>query len=246
MSEATESIESKTSNVGRIIRTIAIIAIIVLFFVIIIANSSTRRAPGDEAWSEATTIGDRDAKNYYIMYTDLMCPYCDVFSRVVMENWDEFQQYLADNNILFEIRLTDYLYEASGSQYSRDAAEAAYCAAQESKFWDFYHGAIAGLWKDYHSKGIGNSKTAAPIKNMPENYWLEIGHEAGLSDQFDQCVANHSSAEELDRNTKRALQVAQGMPYFQFNDFTMAGFDSSWGWDYVLRYLDAGLGKTEQ
>lgn len=244
MTEAVEDIK-KAGNVGRIIRTVAIIAVIVLLFVIIIANSSTRRMPGDEAWNEATTIGNRDAKNYYIMYTDLMCPYCDVFSRVVMENWDEFQQYIADNDILFEIRLTDYLYVASNSQYSRDAAEATYCAAREDKFWDYYHGALASLWKDYHSKGIGSSKTATPIKNLPEDYWLKIGHAAGLGEQFDQCVANHETADELDKNTKRALQVADGMPSFQFNDFSMAGFDSSWGWDYVLRYLDAGLGKAE-
>ena len=237
--------DTKTTNVGRIIRTIAIIAVVVLLFVIIIANSSTRRAPGDEAWDEATTIGNHDAKNYYIMYTDLMCPYCDVFSRAVMEHWDEFQDYLAENDILFEIRLTDYLYAGSGSEYSRAAAEATYCATRENKFWEFYHGAIASLWEDYHSKGIGSSKTATPIRNMPDNYWLEIGHEAGLGEQFDQCVANHETVNELDRNTARALQVAQGMPYFQFNDFTMPGFDSSWGWDYVLRYLDAGLGKVE-
>ena len=233
MTETADDI--KTNSIGRIVRTIAIIVVIALLFVIIIANSSTRRIPGDEAWNEATTIGDRDAKNYYIMYTDLMCPYCDVFSRVVMDNWDEFEQYIADNDILFEVRLTDYLYLAIDSQYSRDAAEATYCASREDKFWE-----------DYHSKGIGNSKTATPIKDLPEDYWLKIGHEIGLGEQFDQCVANHESADELDKNTKRALQVADGMPSFQFNDFSMAGFDSSWGWDYVLRYLDAGLGKVEE
>ena len=235
----------KTNNAGRIIRTVAIILVIVLLFVILIANSSTRRAPGDEAWSEATTVGDRDAKNYYIMYTDLMCPYCDYFSRAVQSHWDEFQQYLADHDILFEVRLTDYLYKGSHIEQSRAAAEAAYCAIRENKFWDYYHGALTALWDDYHSKGIGNSKTATPIKNMPEDYWPKIGHKVGLGEQFDQCVANHETASELDRNTSRALQVAQGMPYFQFNDFTMAGFDSSWGWDYVLRYLDAGLDKAK-
>jgi len=240
-----ETTEIKTSNTGRIVRTVAIIGVIVLLFAVLIANSSIRRAPRDEVWNEATTVGNLDAKNYYVQYTDLMCPYCDYFSRAVLSHWDEFQQYLADNDILYEVRLTDYLYQGSNIQASRDSAEAAYCAIREGKFWDYYHGALTALWDDYHSKGIGNSKTATPIKNMPDDYWLEIGHEAGLGEQFDQCVANHETASELDRNTTRALQVAQGMPYFQFNDFTMAGFDSSWGWDYVLRYLDAGLGKTE-
>lgn len=240
-----ESIETKTANTSRIIRTVAIVLVIVAFFALIIANSSTRRSPGEEAWSQAATLGNLDAKNHYIMYTDLMCPYCNVFSHAAMEHWDEFEQYMADNDILFEVRLTDYLAAAGTTEHSREAAEATYCAAREDKFWDYYHGALNALWDDYYSKGIGNSKTATPIKNMPEDYWLAIGHKAGLGEDFDQCVTNHETASELDRNTNRAIQVAQGMPTFQFNDFFTAGFDNSWGWDYVLRYLDAGLNKTK-
>lgn len=237
---------TKATSPSRIIRTLAIILVIVALFAVLIANSSTRRAPGDEAWNAATTLGNPDAKNYYIMYTDLMCPYCDVFSRVVMNNWDEFEAYLEAHDVFFEVRLTDYLYTAGSSEYSRDAAEATYCAAREDRFWDYYHGALAALWQDYHSKGIGDSKTAEPIENLPEDYWLKIGHQIGLGAQFDQCVAEHQTVAELERNTARALQVTNGMPYFQFNNLTLAGFDSNWGWDYVLRYLDAGLGQVNE
>lgn len=227
----------------KFLRTAGIIGVIVALFAIIIASTSSQSSPAGQVWNEAATVGNLDAKNYYIMYTDLMCPYCDVFSRVVMEHWDEFTQYLEENDILFEVRLTDYLAEAGSSTYSRSAAEAAYCAMREDKFWGFYHGAIQALWDDYHSKGIGDSKTSPMIKNLPEDYWQKIGHEAGLGEQFDQCVSNHEAADELDKNTTRALQVAQGMPYFKFNRFTTAGFDSSWGWDYVKMYLDSGLTK---
>lgn len=227
----------------KFLRTAGIIGIVVALFAIIIASSSAQSSPAGQVWNEAATVGNLKAKNYYVMYTDLMCPYCDVFSRVVMEHWDEFTQYLEAHDILFEVRLTDYLAEAGSSTYSRDAAEAAYCAMHEDKFWDFYHGAIQALWDDYHSKGIGDSKTSPAIKNLPEDYWVKIGHEQGLGEQFDRCVANHEVAEEIDRNTTRALQVAQGMPYFKFNRFTTAGFDSSWGWEYVKMYLDSGLTK---
>lgn len=225
------------------LRTIAIILVIGLLFGLVIFNSSTRQTPGDQVWNAGTTVGDPEASNYYIMYTDLMCPYCDVFSRAVMGNWDEFQQYLAEHDILFEMRLTDTLYEGSGLEYSRDAAEGVYCAMRAGKFWDYYHNAIQALWDDYHSKGIGDSKTSPMIKDMPEDYWLEIGHEIGLSDDFDHCVAEHESVAEIERNTARAAQVVEGMPYFKFNNFTNAGFDPSWGWDYVKLYLDAGLKK---
>lgn len=228
----------------RGLKITAIIVVIVALFAIIIFGSSAQQSPAGQVWDEHKTIGSLDSPNYYIMYTDIMCPYCDVFSRNVMEHWDEFVSYLEENKILFEIRLTDYLYEGNGIQYSRDAAEAAYCAAREDKFWEFYHGAIEALWNDYHSKGIGDSKTSPSIKNLPDDYWLKIGHNADLGESFDNCVNNHETVAEIEENTKRALQTAQGMPYFKFNRFTTAGFDSSWGWDYVKMYLDAGLKKT--
>ncbi len=243
MSEETEegAAEAVTMKSGRIWRTIAIIAVIVAFFAILIANTTTEQSTADKVWDKAMTVGNLEAKNHYVMYTDLMCPYCDFFSRAVLGHWEEFEKYLEEHDILFEVRMTDYLYTGMGSQYSRNAAEAAYCAARDEKFWDFYHGALTALWDDYHSKGIGDSKTSPSITDMPEDYWQKIAHKAGLGESFDNCVANHEPLDEIDYNTKRALQVAQGMPYFKFNKFTLAGFDSAWGWDYVLRYLDAGL-----
>ncbi len=233
----------KESNKGRIWRTVAICAVAAIFIGLMIVNLTTKQSPSERVWNQAATIGNPDAKNYYIMYTDIMCPYCDVFSRLTMENEAEFKQYLADNDILFEVRLTDYLYEGNQIQASRDSAEASYCAMRENKFWEYYHGAIQALWDDYHSKGIGSSKNAPHIKDMPDDYWLKIGHEVGLGEEFDRCVANHDTVAEIENNTRRALQVSEGMPYFKFNRFTTAGFDNNWGWEYVKLYLDAGLGK---
>lgn len=234
---------NQISSKARIWRTLAIVVVAALFLVLIIVSLTSKPSLSDQVWNQETTVGNLEAKNYYIMYTDLMCPYCDVFSRQALEHWDEFEQYLADNDILFEVRLTDYLYEGSNHQMSRDAAEGAYCATREGKFWEYYHEAISSLWNDYHSKGIGSSKTATPIKDMPDDYWLKVGHKVGLGEQFDQCVTNHETVAEIEANTRKAAQSAEGMPYFKFNRFTTSGFDNNWGWDYVLRYLDAGLGK---
>ncbi len=219
------------------------IAGIILSIIFNLAILPSISVSSNQVWNEATTIGNLQAANHYIMYTDLMCPYCDVFSREVMNHWDEFQQYLAENDVLFEIRLTDYLYEASGSEYSRAAAEGAYCAMREDKFWDYYHAALANLWRDYHSKGIGSNKSAPMIKDLPEDYWLKAGRGAGLGDDFADCLNTHATVGEIEHNTRRALQVAQGMPFFKFNKFTTAGFDDAWDYEYVKRYLDAGLEK---
>lgn len=234
----------KSTSAGKIVRTVAIIAVVACFVGLFIASlGSLNPSAADQVWNKEMTVGNLEAKNYYIMYTDLMCPYCDVFSREVMNHWDEFTQYLADNDILFEIRLTDALYEGVGSEHSRDAAEAAYCAKRENKFWDFYHSALAALWNDYHSKGIGVNKTAPKISNMADDYWLKIGHEAGLGESFDNCVQKHESVDEIEKNTARALQSTEGMPSFKFNNFITSGFSDTWDWSYVKRYLDAGLAQ---
>lgn len=233
----------KSNHCGRIVRIIAIIVVVALFLLLFIYNITSKPTAGDQAWDQRTTVGNLEATNHYIMYTDLMCPYCDVFSREVLAHWDEFEDYITENDILFEIRLTDYLYEGNNREPSRDAAEATYCATREDKFWDYYHAALTNLWDDYHSKGIGSSKTAQPIENMPDDYWIKIGRKVGLGDQFEKCIAEHESVNDITTNTRKALQISDGMPYFKFNKFTTAGFDNNWDWEYVKLYLDAGLGK---
>ena len=229
------------SRVATTFRTIGIVAVIAVLFSLVIYSLTYRPPAREQVWNEATTIGNLTAKNHYIMYTDLMCPYCDVFSRAVMEHWDEFLAYLDQHDILFEIRLTDMLYEGNDIDYSRDAAEAVFCATRADRFWDYYHAALAVLWDDYHSKGIGSSKTADPIEDLPDDYWLAIGHEIGLGEEFDDCVTSHATVADLEDATLRASRSAQGLPSFQFNNFVTSGFGESWGWDYVLMYLDADL-----
>lgn len=237
----TETIQDITpKDSGRIIRLVAIIVVVLTFAGLIFASNAMRRTTADNVWDQSTTVGSLDAKNHYIMYTDLMCPYCDVFSRQLLEHWDEFETYLAENDILFEVRLTDLLYY-SDSANSRNAAEAVYCAKNEGKFWDFYHEALTSLWDDYHSKGIGSSQSAPPIANMPADYWLEVGHSVGLGDDFDQCVAHRDSATAVEETTLRAGKFASGMPTFQFNDAYLSGFGENWGWEHVLSYLNEGL-----
>lgn len=229
----------KSSN--PIPRIIAIVVVVLAFVGLIAISSSQKQTINDKIWRTEMSVGPANANKLYIMYTDLVCPYCDVFSRAVMEHWDEFLAFLDEHKILFEVRLTDTLYLGNGTEMSRDSAEAAYCAAREDKFWGYYHGAVQALWDDYHSKGIGSNKTATPITNLPSNYWQEIGHQAGLGSDFDECIKTHASATEVIDATERSAQIAQGMPTFIFNKFTTAGFSDTWGWEEVRAMLEAGL-----
>lgn len=195
-------------------------------------------------WDLGTTIGDMEtAELHYVQYTDLACPYCDVFTRLAIENETEFDKFLEEHHILYEIRMTEMIYNNTGSTLSRNSNIASYCALNEGKFVEYYHVAVMKLYEDYHSKGIGDTKTSPMIPQLPIDYWLEIGHELGLGESFDNCVNNEETLEKVIANTARASQSAQGLPYFQFGRFATAGFDPSWDYSYVNYYLESGLPK---
>ncbi len=229
----------------KAIKWIIIGVIAVLLVALFIYSSSTKTNHSDSVWDENATIGALDAKNYYIMYTDLACPYCSAFSRAIMKHEDEFQKdYIVGKDILYEVRVTDILYEygENHSEMSRNSAEAIYCAKDEGKFWEYYHAALAALWDDYQSQGIGVSKTSEPIEDLPDNYWLKIGQSIGLSETFESCISEHKLLSKVTEDTERAWNlIGGGLPYFKFGNFTTSGFDNNWGWDYVKKYLDAGL-----
>ncbi|MBR1802327.1 thioredoxin domain-containing protein [Candidatus Saccharibacteria bacterium] len=242
-----EKIGGGNGAVGVVIRVIVLVLIAIAIISLIVIGTP-KSDDLNAIWDERTILGNKDAKNHYVMTTDIMCPYCDYFSRAIMSHQDEFEQWLKDNDVVYEMRITDFLneYGEAGAK-SEQAAEATLCATEEGKFWEYYHNTMTSLNEDYHSKGIGNSKTAPKIEGMTADYWLEIGYEVGLGDSFKDCYKNHSQLEHVRENTKKAAKIMEksgtsGMPYFKFGGLETTGFDTSWGWDQVKTYyLEAGL-----
>lgn len=231
--------------IRRVLQTIGVSAVLIIMLALILSSTSaTKVKPIDRVWDKNSTLGDMDAKRHYVMYTDVMCPYCDVFSRLIMENQQEFQEkYIEGKDILFEVRVTDFLYEYGQNQniYSRQSAEAIACARRENRFWDYYHEVLNALWGDFQSKGIGDGKNSPVIKDLSKEYWVEIGKKIGLSSKFEDCFYNHETLKQVMQDTAKASEIINGLPYFEFGKYTVGGFDNNWGWDYVKRYLDAGL-----
>ena len=221
---------------------ILILVLIGGLLVFAMITSTTKKTPlSEKVWSEGMTLGNMDAKNYFIVYTDLMCPYCNLYAQEVYHNESEFEKYLEENDILYEVRVTDMLYESNGIEHSRTSAEAAYCANREGKFWDFYHAALVALEEDYYKRGIGNSKTAPKIEDMTRDYWLNLGKKVDLGDSFETCFTNHEVISEVEEKTTKAASVSYGLPTFKFNDYETSGFDPTWDFDTIKEMFAAGL-----
>ncbi|MDO5481027.1 MAG: thioredoxin domain-containing protein, partial [Candidatus Saccharibacteria bacterium] len=189
---------------GKIVRGAALGGILFLILGLIIYNSTRETDFSEKVWDEGTTVGETKAKHHFVMYTDLACPYCDVFSRTIMNNEEEFSQLIADNSILYEVRVTEFLYEYGEGKIdmSRWSAKGVQCAKNEGRFWDYYHQALKNLWNDYHSKGIGVSKTSPMITGMTEDYWVKVGKDAGFSEaEFRDCMAKEETIAQVEEGT---------------------------------------------
>ena len=222
-------------------RIIGIVSVVLLIIAAIVASMTNKPSNTDKVWDQAMTIGNPEAKNYFIIYSDLVCPYCVAFENAIVEHEDEFQKYIAENDILIEIRLSDFLYEYGETKpiNSRYSAVATYCAKSEGKFWDYYNAAISSVWNDYF-KSSGKS-AVSKMSSLDENYWINIGKQIGLGEDFKTCVQNNEPLEEIKANAAKTVKLANGMPFFKFNDYTSSGFDLTWGWEYVQMYFQAGL-----
>ena len=225
----------------KVTRVFGIIAVITLIIAAIVASMNTKPSNADKVWDEKMTLGNMEAKNYFIVYSDLVCPYCVAFENAIVEHEEDFQKYLEENDILLEVRLSDFLYEYGETNpvHSRYSALGAYCAKAEDKFWDYYNLAIANVWNDYFktSGKAGFSK----MSSIGKDYWINIGKQVGLGEDFENCVKNEDTLDEIKTNAEKTSKLAHGMPYFKFNEYTSSGFDLSWGYDYVLMYFQAGL-----
>ncbi len=225
----------------KIFRIVGVITVIVVLVAAIVTSMSGKPTNAEKVWDEKMTIGNIDAKNYFIIYSDLVCPYCIAFENAIVENEEAFQKYIEENDILVEVRLSDFLYEYGESRpiNSRYSALGTYCAKNEDKFWDYYNLAVTTVWNDFF-KASGKS-ALSKMSKLDKDYWIKIGKKVGLGDSFEQCVKDETPLKEIQKNAEKSAKLANGMPYFKFNSYTSSGFDLSWGWEYVLMYFQAGL-----
>ena len=231
----------KSKNTSKIVRVISIIAILVVVIAAMIVGLSHNNSEGHKVWDEQTTVGNLEAENHFIIYSDIVCPYCVAFENAIIENEDEFQKYIKDNDVLVEVRLSDFLYEYGQTNpiTSRWSAEGVFCAKKEGKFWEYYNHVIPEVWNNYFSK---NGKNAfMELEKLGKDYWIKLGKDIGLGESFENCVKNDETLEEVISVAAKTIKQINGMPYFKFNNYISSGFDLSWGWDYVKMYFDSGL-----
>ena len=169
--------------------------------------------------------GSADAKNVFIDYTDYFCSFC---AEVEAATSTEFfkNDYIKSGKVRYEHRVVTLLKEMTNN--TETGAHAAFCAADQDKYWQYTHDIVPRIKSDYFDKGIGVKNVAVPkkIPSLPLEYFLTSAKNVGMNEsQFSDCMTKKTHQKEIDDNTQKALSLGvNGLPYMVINDYQTSGF----------------------
>jgi protein-disulfide isomerase len=155
------------------------------------------------------TMGNPNAPVHIIAYSDFQCPYCLKFWRETEPRLIE--EYVNTGKVYFEYRsLGAFLGEESAW-----AAEGAYCAGDQGKFWE-YHDALFANWNGENTGNYARDR----LVRFAES--LELNVQA-----FESCLREerHKRTVEQDAADAAALGI-RATPTFLINGFMLEGAQS--------------------
>ena len=109
-------------------KKIALISILFVSVLLITGCSKEGEVAGMQA--ERAFKGNKDARIVVLEYSDFQCPACSGAQEIVKEVLDQYQ-----NNVRLEFR---HFPLESIHPYAFQAAQAAECANQQGKFWEYH------------------------------------------------------------------------------------------------------------
>lgn len=143
------------------------------------------------------TAGDPNAPITITEYSDFQCPYCRIF----FENTEALlmEQYVDTGTVYFVYKSVG---EFIGAE-SKIAAEAAYCAGDQGKFWEMHD----IIFANQTGENVG-----AYTDRRLEAFADELGLDRGL---YDECVASDKYEELSDQDAADATAAGiQATPSF--------------------------------
>lgn len=227
-------------NMWALILPWGIFALIIALFVY--NQMNTEKLPNlhvqDGAWHESMVMGNADAPNKFIEYTDYFCSYCE---KVVSATGDDFKkEYIDNDKMSFENRIVTVLSGVSPNTVQ--GAHAAHCSAEQDKYWEFSKHLVPRIKTDYYDKGIGIKEVVnpVPIEKLPIEYFLVSARAVGIDEaKFEECVASEKYQKTIEDDTKKAINLGvNGLPFMVVNDYVSNGFAG--GYDQLKYVLKAG------
>jgi protein-disulfide isomerase len=172
--------------------------------------------PNSPPNANANSMGDPNAPVKIEEYSDFQCPYCKQF------NDDTEQQminsFVATGQVYFVYNsmgnwVSDNI--GRGGTESQDAAEAAYCAGDQNKFWE-YHDMLFANWK---GEGVG-SFTPKRLMAFAEALNLNMN-------EFNSCYNSNKYRSKVQQDKVNGIKAGiNGTPAFIINGKLVEGYQS--------------------
>jgi protein-disulfide isomerase len=147
-------------------------------------------------------LGSASAPVTIIEFSDFQCSYCKRF-------WADTLPKLKDAYIDHGQVSFAYRHFAILGKHSEQAAQAAECAAEQGKFWE------------YHDQLFKNQGGLAFTEAKLRQYARDIGLNSG---GFDSCLASGKHKDKVERETTAAAYLGgRGTPFFIVNQRHLVG-----------------------
>ncbi|MDU0293341.1 DsbA family protein [Saccharothrix longispora] len=142
-------------------------------------------------------VGEESAKATIDLYEDFLCPACGQFKKIY---GPRIKQEIEAGTLRVRYHALPFLIRYSDPEgYSRDSANAALCAADEGKFWEYHESLFAAQPEE---RGPGYTKEEL----------VKLGTDLGITgDAFKQCVDSDAHVAEA----QAELDAAKGTGNFK-------------------------------
>ena len=155
--------------------------------------------------AEGTSMGDPNAPIQLVEFSDFQCPFCE-------KHFTDTEPLLIEHFI--STGKVYFTYRSAGNWVSgnlggvrtesQDSAAAAYCAADQDKFWEM-HASLFANNRDVEDQG---SFTDRRLKAIAENVGLDMA-------AFNECYDNGKYADRVQEDLTAAQDAGiEGTPYF--------------------------------
>jgi len=193
-----------------IIAIVSVVAIVVVFFMILPTlqpvGTIAEHPLMDRKLVKFNAMGDPNAPVKIIEYSDFQCPYCANFVKNTEQQL--IDAYIATGKVYFEYHSFG---EFIGPESAR-AAEAAYCAGDQNKFWDMHDLLFANQAAENSGAFTDKRLTAFAAK---------LGLDAG---KFSDCFTSGKYATQVTKDGADAAQSGvKATPSFVINGKLLEG-----------------------
>lgn len=187
------------NNRKLLIGLVTLAAVVIAGIIIFISTSKPSPVLAAPPQADGMSMGNPDAKVIVVEYSDFQCPFCGRFSRDFEP--EIIEKYVATGKIYY----THTPFAFLGNESLR-AAEAAYCAADQNRFWQF-------------KKVLFDNQAGENQGGFSDSRLIRYAQQAGLTmTEFRPCFDQRKYQQQVKDDYQLAQEKSiQGTPTFLVN-----------------------------